>query len=38
LPRKFLAYSGRGARDECPGAEPSFVEYDSHTFAPFWPA
>ena len=30
-----LAYSGRGARDECPGAEPSFIDYYSHTFAPF---
>src|SRR5260370_18763332 len=34
LPRKFLAYSGRGPRDECPGAEPFFIEC-SHLFAPF---
>src|SRR5580692_1403702 len=35
LPRKFLAYSGRGTRDKCPGAEPFFVEYCFHLFAPF---
>src|ERR1700682_2191051 len=35
LPRKFLAYSGRGTRDECPGAEPFFIERDCHLFAPF---
>src|SRR6202047_3476483 len=33
--RKFLAYSGRGTRDECPGAEPFFIERDCHLFAPF---
>src|SRR5260370_21240248 len=37
LPRKFLAYSGRGTRDECPGAEPFFIERDCHLFAPFCP-
>src|SRR5258708_17008838 len=35
LPRKFRAYSGRGARDKCPGAEPFFIECCSHLFAPF---
>src|ERR1700674_347502 len=35
LLRKFLAYSGRGTRDECPGAEPFFIERDCHLFAPF---
>jgi len=29
LPRKFLAYSGRGTRDECPGAESFFIECDA---------
>src|SRR6266403_5558243 len=33
-PRKFLAYSGRGTRDECPGAESSFIECDIHRFTP----
>src|SRR6202045_5185127 len=32
---KFLAYSGRGTRDECPGAEPFVIERDCHLFAPF---
>jgi len=35
LPRKFLAYSGRGTRDKCPGAESLFIECCSHLFAPF---
>src|SRR5260221_4252783 len=35
LPRKFRAYSGRGTRDKCPGAEPFFIECCSHLFAPF---
>src|SRR6202521_4180085 len=35
LPRKFLAYSRRGTRDKCPGAEPFFIECCSHLFAPF---
>src|ERR1700735_4514365 len=35
LLRKFLAYSGRGTRNECPGAEPCFIERDCHLFAPF---
>src|SRR5713101_6035029 len=35
LPRKFLAYSGRGTRDKCPGAEPFFIECCTHLFAPF---
>src|SRR5260370_10662153 len=35
LLRKFLAYSGRGTRNECPGAEPFFIERDCHLFAPF---
>src|SRR5579863_1303423 len=28
LLRKFPAYSGRGTRDECPGAKPLFIERD----------
>src|SRR5882724_12159683 len=35
LLRKFLAYSGRGTRDECPGTEPFFIQRDCHLFAPF---
>src|SRR5258708_21235243 len=30
LPRKFFAYSGRGTRDKCPGADPFFIECYSH--------
>jgi hypothetical protein len=35
LPCKFLADTGRSARDKCPGAEPFFIECCSHLFAPF---
>src|SRR5271155_316826 len=35
LPRKFLADSGRGARDKCPRAEPFSVNRYCHFAAPF---
>src|SRR5271154_1242488 len=35
LPRKFLADSGRGTRDECPRAEPFSVNRYCHFAAPF---
>src|SRR5271163_1910224 len=35
LPRKFLADSGRGTRDECPRAEPFSVNRCCHLAAPF---
>ena len=38
LPRKFFAYSGRGTRDKCPGAEPFFIECYSHPFCSVLPA
>src|SRR5882724_3053708 len=35
LPGEFPAYSGRGAGDECPGAEPFFCRVQLSSFAPF---
>src|SRR6266550_2006476 len=35
LPRKFLAYSGRGTRDKCPRTEPSFIKHCFHLSVPF---
>jgi NAD(P)-dependent dehydrogenase (short-subunit alcohol dehydrogenase family) len=34
LPGKFLADSGRGTRDKCPGAEPFFIECCSRPLLP----